>query len=108
MNSGVLDGAALHAVAGKAVGMLDVLGDVGGGQRAQRPGIGLDQQAYSRVSRNGGAGAVVDFGKAVVAPAEDPIADRDGHRAVVDVLAELAERARTCSRAAALSAALVA
>ena len=44
------------------------------------------------------AGAVVDVGEAVVAPADDPVADRHGDRPVVDVVAELAQRADVLAR----------
>ena len=42
---GVLDGAALHPVPGEAVGVLDVLGDVGSGQLADGAGVGFDDDA---------------------------------------------------------------
>ena len=70
-HGGVLDGPALHAVPGQAVGVLDVLGDVGGGQRPQRPGVGLDQQALRARLEHRAARAVVDVGEAVVAAVED-------------------------------------
>jgi hypothetical protein len=91
-DGGVLDGAALHAVPGQAVGVLDVLGDIRGGQRPQRAGVGFDQQALLARLEHCAARAVVDVGEAVVASADDPVADRHRDRPVVDVDAEPALR----------------
>jgi hypothetical protein len=41
-DDGLLDGPALHAVPGQRVGVLDVLGDIAGGQLADEVRVGLD------------------------------------------------------------------
>jgi hypothetical protein len=80
----VADGSALHAVAGQAVGVLDVLADIGGGQRAQRASVALEQEALPARLEHRAAGAVVDVGEAVVAPTDDPVADLHGRFACTD------------------------
>jgi len=86
----VLDGAARHAVAGQAVGVLDVLGNVAGRKVTDGAGVGLDDDAVLEGGAHGAAGAVVDVDVDVVAPADDAVAGGERHRPVDDVGAQRA------------------
>jgi len=72
-DGGVLDGAALHAVPGQAVGVRDMLSGVAGWQFADGAGVGVDDDPVRMGGADGSAGAVVDVDDAVVAPADDAI-----------------------------------
>ena len=100
----MLDGAALHAMPGQAVGVLDVRGDVACGQLADDAGVGLGLDPVRVSGANGAAGAVVDVDVAVVAPVDHALTRGDRHRPV-DGVRSSAPFARRQARAASLSAA---
>jgi hypothetical protein len=70
----LLDGceaaACVHSMPGQAVGVLEVLRDIAGGQLADRAGVGLDDHAVRMCRADGSAGAVVNIDAEVVSPAD--------------------------------------
>jgi hypothetical protein len=85
-----LNGAALHPVAGEAVGVLDMVGHVPGRELAHDPAVGL-QHHPSRVDvADGPARPVIDADRSVVVAADDPITDRHRHPTIRPLLAQLA------------------
>jgi hypothetical protein len=96
----VLDGPALHPVAGQAVGVLDVLGDVAGRELAHGARVGIDHDPVIEGRADGRAGAVVNVDLAVVAAADDALTDGDDDGPVGPLVAEMAALAVVLARGA--------